>query len=502
MNAMKMEDGMLREKLLEVLGKEPARVLSFTLTRGCLRREVFRGQLEVVQSMEMVSQSVKEGEEELEWIRFQRVEALKKAAKMADLERDRSVQLEANKLRFKELKDKLERLDGFVAECGGYSGVDMLYTCGCKERCLCLKSLEAVFSTPEGGVRRAVLDSESIIGEWEVRNADVEDGVDMGEHQVVVATGGIVAGDMAGGEVVEAVITAEVDVTGDPVGSNAAGEDLSSVGTGEGGAAGGVDMNANVVGNFVVESTDWSVSEIGTHRGEGEEVKIKVPEAIFASQDVREKNRKLKEAEAEVDRLRCEADRAMSVEAREVMQAVAERQVVNIVHQMERLVGEKRYEDVLAEEANLWQVCGDLLRAMGTGARLKDHIYVWKFQGRLLYGQAAFLLGRLDLLQKVVGCKERPLKQLPALGSRGLDEHMMARWYVLRGLLRVEQGKFQEGSWDFGRALEVANKSKRNMGWLGKRVAKECVLLREWLERMKAKKAGAIGTVEFPPLQW
>ena len=57
MNAMKMEDSLLREKLLEVLGKEPARVLSFTLTRGCLRREVFRGQLEVVQSIEMVSQS-------------------------------------------------------------------------------------------------------------------------------------------------------------------------------------------------------------------------------------------------------------------------------------------------------------------------------------------------------------------------------------------------------------------------------------------------------------
>ena len=493
MNAMKMEDSLLREKLLEVLGKEPARVLSFTLTRGCLRREVFRGQLEVVQSIEMVSQRVKEGEEELDWIRFQKVDALKKAERMADLERDRSVQLEENKLRLEELKTKLERVKGFVAERGGYSGVDMLYKCSCEELCLCLKSLEAVFTTPEGGERRAVLDSDSIIGEWGVKNADTEDSADRGEHQVVVATGGVEAVDTVGGEEVEAVITAEDVVTVDPA-EGTPEKDLSTVGTIEGGAA---------AGTFVVESSDWSVSEIGTHRGEGEdEVKIKIPEAIFPSQDVREKNMRLKEAQAEVDRLRCEADDAMSVEAREVMQSVAERQVVNVVHNMERLVGEKRYEDVIAEEAKLWKVCGDLLRAMGTGARLKDHIYVWKFQGRLLYGQAAVMLGRLDLLEKVVGSKESPLRQLPALGVRGLDEHMMARWFVLRGLLRVEHGKFIEGNWDFGRAQDVANKSKRNMGRLGKRVAKECVLLREWLGRKKAQKEGAIGVVEFPPLQW
>ena len=115
-----MEDSLLREKLLKVLGKEPARVLSLSLTRGCLRREVVRGQLEVMQSMEMLSQSLKYGEEELEWIRYQRVEALRRAADMADLERDRSVQLEANKLRYKEMKAKLERTEGFVAECGGY----------------------------------------------------------------------------------------------------------------------------------------------------------------------------------------------------------------------------------------------------------------------------------------------------------------------------------------------------------------------------------------------
>ena len=102
----------------------------------------------------------------------------------------------------------------------------------------------------------------------------------------------------------------------------------------------------------------------------------------------------------------------------------------------------------------------------------------------------------------VVGCKESPLKQLPALGARGIDEHQMSRWYVLRGLLRVERGKFQEGNWDFGRALDVAKKSTRNMGWLGKRVARECGMLRQWLERMKAQKAGVIGAVEFPPLQW
>ena len=491
MNAMKMEDNVLREKLLEVLGKEPARVLLFTLTKGCLRREVVRGQLEVELSKEMVSQSVKEGEEELDWIRFQRVEALKKAARMADLERDRAVQLEANKLRFKELEAKLERLNGFVAECDGYSGVEMLYKCSCEELCLCLKSLEAVFTTPEGGVRRAVLDADSIIGEWEVKNAGTEDGADRGEHQVVVATGGAEAGVTVGGEEVEAVITVEEVVAVDLV-KGVPERDQSTDGIESGAAA----------GTFVVENSDWSVSERGTHRGEGEEVKIEIPVAIFASQDVREKNRRLKEAQAEVDRLRGEADEAMSVEAREVMQSVAERQVVNVVHTMERLVGEKRYEDVIAEEAKLWKVCGDLLRAMGTGARLKDHTYVWKFQGRLLYGQAAVMLGRLDLLEKVVGSKDRPLRQLPALGVRGLDEHMMARWFVLRGLYRVEQGKFHEGNWDFGSAQNVANRSKRNMGWLGKRVAKECVLLREWLERKKAQKAGAIGVVEFPPLQW
>ena len=465
------KDSVLRERLREVLGREPARVLSFTLTGGCLRREVFRGQMEVERSIEMVSQDVREGEEELEWIRFQKVEALKKAERMADLERKKVLQLKANKLRLQELEAKKEGLGGLVAECGGNYGIDMTWRCSCEELCQCLKSLEAVFITPEGGERRAVLNSESILGDWEVKNSVAVAGGEDEGCQAVVAAGGEVAGDVVGGEEGEAVITAEGMVTGNATGGEA-------------------------------ESSDWANSEPGTHRGDEEGDKIYISKAIFKAQDVREKNKRLQEAEVEVARLRCEADEAMSMEAKELVVTVAERQVVNIVHSMEKLVGEKCYEEVLAEEAKLWKACGDILRALGPGARLKDWVYVKKFAGRLMYGQAAVMLGKLDLLQKVVGSKERPLRHVPVLGARGLDEHMMSRWFILRGIARVEQGRFQEGNWDFGRAEEVARKNTKNMGWLGKRVRKECGLLREWMKKKVAQKDGDKVVVEFPAMHW
>ena len=195
----------------------------------------------------------------------------------------------------------------------------------------------------------------------------------------------------------------------------------------------------------------------------GASLKIKIKEAVYGSQDVREKENR-EQAQAEIARV--------EVEARERIVEEGEKKIGMIVRCMDRLLGEKKFEEVMVEESRLWEEGGKVMKASPDG-RLKDAVYRRWFEGRLMQGQAAIMLGRLPELYQVVGCEKKPLKQVPILGVRGLDEHLMSRWFLLRGIGRVEEGRYAEAVWDFNKAEEVARKHTRNMGRLGKKVGKE-----------------------------
>ena len=146
------------------------------------------------------------------------------------------------------------------------------------------------------------------------------------------------------------------------------------------------------------------------------------------------------------------------------------------------LIGEKRYEEVMVEESRLWEEGGKVLKA-SPGGKLKDGVYRMWFEGRLMQGQAAVMLGRMLALYQVVGCEKKPLKQVPILGVRGLDEYMMSRWFLLRGIGRVEEGRYVEAAWDFNHA-EVWRRGTPGI-WEG--------LERRWGRRVGCSRSGYEG---------
>ena len=116
----------------------------------------------------------------------------------------------------------------------------------------------------------------------------------------------------------------------------------------------------------------------------------------------------------------------------------------------------------MVEESRPWEEGGKALKA-SPGGKLKDGVYRRWFEGRLVQGHAAVMLGRMSALYQVVGCEKKPLKQVPILGVRGLDEIMMSRWFLLKGIGRVEEGRYVDAAWDFNHAEVVARKHTRNM---------------------------------------
>ena len=251
-----------------------------------------------------------------------------------------------------------------------------------------------------------------------------------------------------------------------------------------------------------VEEEEEAPRECGVTQGEGVKdsngnvvEKIKIKETLYGAQDVREKEKR-ELAQAEVARV--------EAEAREKIVEEGEKKIGMIVRCMDRLLGEKKFEEVMVEESRLWEEGGKVMKASPEG-RLKDAVYRRWFEGRLMQGQAAIMLGRLPELYQVVGCGRKPLKQVPVLGVRGLDEHLMSRWFLLRGIGRVEEGRYVDAVWDFNKAEEIAKKHTRNLGRLGKKVGKESGLLKEWLRAKQVQeglKDSEKGTVRFPHLQW
>ena len=412
----------LVERMREVLGKAPDRVLSFAFTGGCFRGEVYKSHAQVMASMEMVSAEVREGEEDLEWIRREKVRAMLKFTRMVDMEKKKEKELGETRGRMRQLKERMEKLQGMVSEYGDIGRLDVVTMCGCEGPCICIRSVEVNFQGQGGEEQRVCLDASSIMGAWKVESKDVG------------------AGD---GEV-------------DPL---ECGDTHGEVVT---------DGNGNAVKSVVEE-----------------EEKIKITEVIFGSQDVREKVRKLQEMEVELARLRVESQAEVTVEeveAREKVVEIGEGRIDTIVRCMERLIGERKYEEVMVEESRLWEEGGRVLKA-SPGGKLKDGVYRRWFEGRLIQGQAAVMLGRMPALYQVVGCEKKPLKQVPILGVRGLDEYMMSRWFLLRGIGRVEEGRYVEAAWDFNHA-EVWRRGTPGI-WEG--------LERRWGRRVGCSRSGYEG---------
>ena len=417
----------LEKRLRAVLGKAPDRVVSFTFTGGCFREEVYASHAVVAASMDMVSREIKEAEEEIEWIRGEKVRAMMKVTRMGEWEKVKVKELEETREKMKGLKEKAESMWGLVAKHGESGKLEVITACGCEGPCGCIRSLEVCFQDQEGKEKRVVLEAASMLGALEMVNKDVE--------VVESNEGPDECGDTQGEEV--------------------------------------KDGNGNVV----------------------EVEKINMVDAVFQSQDVREKEKR-ERARAEVAKV--------DMEAREKVVEEGEKVIVAIVRRMERLTGERKFEEVMVEESRLWEETGKVLRA-STGGKLKDSVYRRWFEGRLLQGQAAVVLSRMPALYQVVGCEKKPLKQVPMLGVGGLDEHHMSRWFLLRGIGRVEEGRYVEAIWDFSKAEEVARKHTRNMGRLGKLVGKESSQLKDWARAKQGQaelKDSEKGPVRFPHLQW
>ena len=173
---MDVNSEVLVAKMREVLGHEKERVLSVSFTGGCFREVLYRSHTQVLTSMELASEEIKDGEEDLVWIRREKEKAKLRYERMSEMEGARERDLAETMDRMGDLKVKKEKMEGMVAQWGDYGRLEVATSCSCEEECQCIKSLGVGFLNQDGDEKQVLLDPSSMLGEWRVRNGRVGGG--------------------------------------------------------------------------------------------------------------------------------------------------------------------------------------------------------------------------------------------------------------------------------------------------------------------------------------